>query len=99
MENNRKEKLKNQIWKTRVSRINAERRLQQKQSFIQAINIYYSCITIIYSIMSYVNSDNELSMITIFMSISLLIAIMHLNSQNYEKKALLYRETILLCIN
>lgn len=92
VENNRKEKLKNQIWKTRVSRINAERRLQQKQSFIQAIDIYYSCITIIYSIMSYVNSDNELSMITIFMSISLLIAIMHLNSQNYEKKALLYRE-------
>jgi len=51
MENNSKEKLKDQIWKTRVSRINAEKRLQQKQSFIQAINIYYSCITIIYSIM------------------------------------------------
>lgn len=93
MDNNEKiDSLKDQIWTTRVSRINAEKRLQQKEAFIQALNIYYSCITIIFSIMSYINKDDKLSVITIYMTVSLLVAIMYLNSQKYGEKAQLYRE-------
>lgn len=92
MENENIDRLKNQIWITRVSRINAEKRLQQKESFIQAINIYYSCITTIFSIMSYINNDDNLSIITIYMTISLLVSIMYLNSQKYGEKAQQYRE-------
>ena len=51
-------RLKDQIWTTRVSRINAERRLINKEKFIQAINIYYSCVTIIFSILSINNSKS-----------------------------------------
>ena len=86
------ENFKNQVWCTRVSRINAEKRLIAKEKFIQFINIYYSCVTVIFSIMSYVNCDNNLSEITIYMTISLLISIFYLNSQNYPRHAREYRE-------
>lgn len=83
--------LKDQIWTTRVSRINAERRLLKKESFIQGINIYYSCVTIIFSILSLKNSDNQLSLITTFMSICLFVTILYLNSQRYLERARDYR--------
>lgn len=74
------EKFKNQVWCTRVSRINAEKRLMSKEKFIQFINIYYSVATVIYSIMSYINCDNKLSEVTIYITISLLISILYLNA-------------------
>lgn len=86
------EKFKNQVWCTRVSRINAEKRLMSKEKFIQFINIYYSVVTVIYSIMSYINCDNKLSEITIYITISLLISILYLNAQNYPQLARAYRE-------
>lgn len=92
MDNKNVDKFKNKVWITRISRINAEKRLQQKEAFIQAINIYYSCLTTIFSIMSYINSDDNLSIITIYMTISLLISIMYLNSQKYGEKAQQFRE-------
>lgn len=91
MNRNQLENFKDQLWLTRISRVNAERRVQQKEKFIQTINVYYSCATIIFSILSYVNKDNALSLITIFMSISMLIAIMYLNSQKYLELARDYR--------
>ncbi len=86
-----KEGLKNNIWTTRVSRVNAEKRLLNKHAFIQAINIYYSCATIIFSIMSVIKSDNVLSLITVFMTISLLVTILYLNSLKYVENARDYR--------
>ncbi len=83
--------LKDQIWTTRVSRINAERRLVKKERFIQAINIYYSCVTIIFSILSIKNDDNQLSLVTTFMSICLLVTILYLNAQRYTEHARDYR--------
>ena len=80
MDNLKINKLKDQIWVTRISRVNAEARLQNKEKFVQGINVYYSCVTIVYSILSYVNHDDSLSLVTIFMTISLLITIMHLNA-------------------
>lgn len=83
--------LRDQIWTTRVSRINAERRLIKKEKFIQGINIYYSCVTIIFSILSLIHGDNNLSLIPTLMSICLLVAISHLSAERYLDHARDYR--------
>lgn len=86
-----KKSLQDQIWTTRVSRINAERRLIKKEKIIQGINIYYSCVTIIFSILSVLNGDAKLSLITTFMSICLLVTILYLNAERYLEHAKDYR--------
>lgn len=84
--------LPDQIWTTRISRVNAEKRLINKESFFQAINIYYSCLTIIFSILALVNKDEKLSLMTVFMTISLLVVILYLNGQRYLEHAREYRK-------
>ena len=74
--------LPDQIWTTRISRVNAEKRLINKEAFFQAINIYYSCVTIIFSILTLLDNNEKLSLMTVFMTISLLIVILYLNGQN-----------------
>lgn len=86
------EELKNQIWITRVSRVNAEKRLICKVNFSQGINIYYSCMTIIFSILALINNDAQLSVLTVFMTVSLLLVILYLNSQRYKENAREYRK-------
>ncbi|MBD5464813.1 MAG: SLATT domain-containing protein [Lachnospiraceae bacterium] len=83
--------LPDQIWTTRISRVNAERRLIKKESFFQGINIYYSCLTIIFSILALINKDDRLSLMTVFMTVSLLIVILYLNGQKYLEHAREYR--------
>lgn len=63
-----------------------------KESFFQAINIYYSCLTIIFSILALVNKDEKLSLMTVFMTISLLVVILYLNWQRYLEHAREYRK-------
>lgn len=84
--------LLDQIWTTRISRVNAEKRLKEKESFFQAVNIYYSCATIIFSILSLLEDNKNLSLITVFMTVSLLIVILYLNGQNYLEHARKYRK-------
>lgn len=84
--------LPDQIWTTRISRVNAEKRLIDKESFYQGINIYYSCLTIIWSILALVNNDEKLSLLTVFMTISLLAVILYLNGQKYLEHAREYRK-------
>lgn len=83
--------LPDQIWTTRISRVNAEKRLINKETFFQGINIYYSCLTIIFSILAFINKDDKLSLMTVFMTISLLIVILYLNGQKYSEHAREYR--------
>lgn len=83
---------RNQVWTTRISRVNAEKRLIRKENFSQGINIYYSCVTIIFSILSLIGHDDKLSLMTVFMTISLLIVILYLNSQKYLEHAREYRK-------
>lgn len=87
-----KDNLRDQIWATRISRINAEKRLIKKETFFQGINIYYSCITIIFSILTLIYTDEELNLMTVFMTICLLIVILYLNSQKYLEHAREYRK-------
>ena len=85
------ERLKNQIWITRVSRVNAEKRLLSKNSFIQGVNIYYSCVTIIFSILSLVNNNGKYGLVATFMSLAVLVAILYLKSLRFTDIALKYR--------
>lgn len=84
--------LPDQIWTTRISRVNAEKRLINKEAFFQAINIYYSCVTIIFSIFTLLDNNEKLSLMTVFMTISLLIVILYLNGQKYLEHAREYRK-------
>lgn len=84
--------LPDQIWTTRISRVNAEKRLINKESFFQSINIYYSCVTIIFSILTLLDDNENLSLMTVFMTISLLIVILYLNGQKYLDHAREYRK-------
>ncbi len=85
------EKLKNRVWTTKTSRINAERRLELKESFIQGINIYYSCICTIFSVLSLINGDQKLSVMTVFITIALFMAILYSNSQKNLEQAKDYK--------
>ena len=84
--------LKYKIRITRISRINAEKRLLSKESFVQWMNIYYLCATIIFSIIACIHHNEELSELTLIMSILLLVLILYLNGQNYSNRAIKYRE-------
>lgn len=85
-------KFKTQIWITRISRINSERRLREKENFIQTVNIYYSCATIFFSIQSLFVTDVYLNQFTLFMTIALLVAILYLSGMKYVERANDFRE-------
>lgn len=85
------ENFKDRIWTTKTARINAERRLLKKESFIQGLNIYYSCIGIFFSIMTLIKEDQKLSIATVFISIALLAAILYSNSQKNLENAKDYK--------
>ncbi len=86
------DKFKNQVWTTRQARIKAEKRLENKEMFIQFVNIYYSCFTIIFSLVSYVLDNEWLNLISLIMTISLLIVILFFNSMKYKDTAGQFRE-------
>ena len=84
--------LQNQIWITRMSRINAEKRLINKENFIQGINVYYSCISIFFSILTLINPNDKLSLMTVLMTIALSLMILYFNGQRNLKNAREYRK-------
>lgn len=71
-------KFKEAIWITRISRIHSEKRLLEKENFCRILNVYYSFLTIVLSILSFVKKDDLLCLSAIFMSIFLLVAILYL---------------------
>lgn len=86
------EKLKNQIWITRVSRTNAEKRLLRNDSFIQGINIYYSIITVIISICLLVWPSKTFNVLSLTMTVALLIVIMFFKSLRYPERANTFKQ-------
>lgn len=83
---------KNQIWTTRISRVNAEKRLKTKEAFIQGINIYYSCFTVALSILLLVKQNFAYSLLALMMTIVLTISILYFKSLNYVERARDYRK-------
>ncbi|WP_352416302.1 SLATT domain-containing protein [Oscillibacter ruminantium] len=87
-----KDKLNNQIWTTRTSRINSEKRLKHKQSFIEGINIYYSCFTVLLSIILLVKQNYPYSVLSLAMTIILTISILYFKSLRYADRAKDFRK-------
>ena len=86
------EKLKNQIWITRVSRINAEKRLLRNEGFIQGINIYYSVFTVIISICLLVWPSKAFNVLSLAMTVALLIVILFFKSLRYPERANTFKQ-------
>ena len=49
MSEEKRVKFRDQIWRTRIARIHAEKRLKEKELYIQVTNIIYSAMLIVYS--------------------------------------------------
>ena len=84
--------LKNQIWTTRTSRVNAEKRIMEKEHFTENINIYYSCLLVIYSIIPFVCSKIRLGFVTLFLTVLLTISIVYIKGLKYKERARDYRK-------
>lgn len=84
-------KLCNRIWATRMSRINAEKRLLNNENFIQGLNIYYSLMTVIMSIFALVWPSQLLNVLTLIMTVSLLVVILYFKSLRFPERAMEYR--------
>lgn len=85
------EKFQNQVWITRMSRVNAEKRLLSKEGFVQAVNIYYSCATVAMSTMLLVEEDLNYSLTTLIMTIALLIGVLYFKSLRFTERAMDFR--------
>ncbi len=81
-------KLKSQIWLTRMSRINAEKRMLHNENFVQGINIYYLCVITLVSICLLRWKESNLDLLVTFMSVALLVVILYLKSLRFSERAL-----------
>ena len=79
--------LENSIWLTRKSRINAEERLLSFNNFVQGLNIYYSCLMAVVSILGLTFENKALAIEGAILSPVVVICIVFLNAQGYEKRA------------
>lgn len=84
--------LENQIWIMRISRVNAEARLKTKESFIQVMNIYYSCCTVLLSIGLLMKQSFLLSLLSVIMASILTISLFYLKCLRHAQQALAYRK-------
>lgn len=81
------EKLESAIWTTRKCRINAEERLLFTNSFVQHINIYYSCLSAAFAIITLWYENKALTMLSAILAPVVAICIVFLNAQRYEQRA------------
>jgi len=81
------DKLESAIWTTRKCRINAEERLLFTNSFVQHINIYYSCLSAAFAIIALWYENKALTMLSAILAPVVAICIVFLNAQRYEQRA------------
>lgn len=79
--------LKRTVSITRINRINAANRLLRTESFLQGINIYYSCFSAILAILSLISDKKELAVWSTVVAIILAISIVYLNAQKYGNRS------------
>lgn len=73
---------------TRRNRMNASDRLIEQEQFLQRINIYYSCVAAIISILCLVYKDYLLlSIASTVVTVVLSMSIAYLNAQHYGERA------------
>lgn len=79
--------LKQLVINTRLNRINAANRLQRTETFLQGINIYYSCFTAVLSVLTLLTENAALSVWSVLLTVILAISIVYLNAQKYGNRA------------
>lgn len=79
-------KLKNRIWKTYKSRINAAERLKRNNEFIAFLSIYYSAILAAISILNYVNESKIMDVCSIVLSVIVTILFLYFEGRNYKER-------------
>ena len=80
---------------TRRARMEASDRLISSERFIQNINIYYSCFTVILSILCLLDNNPVLSIISTLLTSILAISIVFLNAQHYGDRAQQFHDNFL----
>jgi len=80
---------------TRRARIEASDRLISSERFIQNINIYYSCFTVILSILCLLDNSPVLSIISTLLTSILAISIVFLNAQHYGDRTQRFHDNFL----
>lgn len=93
MSEEKRVKFRDQIWRTRIARIHAEKRLKEKELYIQVTNIIYSAMLIVYSLISIIYSSNIVSVFSLILSFVLFVSMLFFNSQNYTERALGFRKS------
>lgn len=81
-----------QIWVTRVSRVNAEKRLLRDESIVQTANIYYSIITLLASVYLLKTNNNKAGFFIVGMSIALTIISLYFKNLNFTSRAISFRD-------
>lgn len=79
--------LKRNIAKTRINRINAASRLLSTEKFLQAINIYYSCVSAGFAILGLIIDDKIFIVWSVIFTVVLAISIVYLNAQKYGNRS------------
>lgn len=79
--------LKYNVWMTRKAIINASERLLCLETFIQYVNIYYSCFLCILSVYGLTTTNDKIGITSTVISIILTISIVYLNSQKFGDRA------------
>ena len=69
------------------NRIQAANRLLGTEAFLQGINIYYSCISVVLSVLSLLSSSREVSVWATIISAILAVSIVYLNAQKYGSRS------------
>lgn len=80
---------------TRRARMEASDRLISSERFIQNINIYYSCFTVILSILCLFDNNIVLTIISTILTSILAISIVFLNAQHYGERAQQFHDNFL----
>ena len=81
------EKLLKAVRVTRANRINASNRLLSQETFVQAINIYYSCMAAIVTVLSLIYKEGSYGIASAMLTVILAISIVYLNAQKYGGRA------------
>ena len=81
-----------QIWVTRKNHINASERLLKSAAYIEFINVYYSIVMILFSLLSispYIGgNETPIAYLSIAASVILTVSIIFANSLGYHQRAL-----------
>jgi hypothetical protein len=81
------EKLGRAVEFTRLNRIHASNRLITNESFVQGINIYYSCASAIVTVLSLIFPQKNYGIVSALLTVILAISIVYLNAQKYGSRA------------